>query len=377
MKLQLQSKHFLFFIFLLANLYLNAQANFETASLLAKTALGLELKKNDPFSQVRNAREDLRSVFAPFFEGEGNCLSLTWTAQTLELDRQRQMLCQVERVLLGETANAYVNPLNEKETYSRSGGTVNYVWVKRAPSATLPNIISAVNSLNTIGGIISTPLNFVNVATISDTFSFKTGGFDNYYDLQNRANLKNWYNLYNAKIFIGVVENTFSDGYWGVTTIGNCATNFVNGAMVIRGANTNVSAVSLSIVMAHECGHFFGLTHDDPAVFPLSLMNPIVYDNDKYMSALNLSCIHKAAGVVNTDVITIANTIVKIYPTVVSEILNVENAKSFDILNAFGQIMLKDEKGNALNLEHLSAGLYFVQGADLNSVPFSQKFIKE
>lgn len=377
MDLHLQSKRFLLFTFLLISVGSSAQSNFETAALLAKTALGLELQKEDPLSQVRNAREELRNVYSTYFEGEGMCLNIKWTTQTLELDRQRQMLCQVERVLLGEKANAYLNPINDKETYTRAGGTVNYVWVKRAPSVTLPNINSAVNSLNTISGINATPFDFVNVATIADTFSHKTGGFDNYYDLQNRATLKNWFNVYNAKLFIGVVENTFSDGYWGVTTIGNCETNFTYGAMAIRAANTNVSAVSLSIVMAHECGHFFGLIHDDPAIFPFSLMNPIVYDNNKYISGLNLNCIHKAVGVFNTDVISIPNTIVKIYPTIVEETLNIENAKSFAILNSFGQIFLKDKKTNVINVAHSASGLYFIQGMDLNNIPFCEKFIKQ
>lgn len=355
-----------------------AQNNFEVAAQLAKTVLGIELKQDEPLSQIRNAREDLRAVYVQYFEGDGNCLNLRWTPETIELDRQRQMLCQVERVLLGETANAYINPTNPSETTSRTGGTVKYVWVKRSPSVTLPNITSANNSLNKIGGISATPINFTEVTTITDTFSTKTGGFDNYYDLQNRANLKNWFNLYGAKIFIGVVENTFSDGYWGVTTIGNCSTNFVNGTMAIRAANTNVSPVSLSIVMAHEWGHFFGLTHDDPAVYPHSLMNPIVYDDVNYMSVLNLNCIKKSVGVYNTTVTNVQNSIIKIYPSLVDDILNIENVQSFAIINAVGQIVFKSEKVvNSFSLKDLSKGFYLIRGNDLNNEPFAEKFMKE
>jgi Pregnancy-associated plasma protein-A len=73
---------------------------------------------------------------------------------------------------------------------------------------------------------------------------------------------------------------------------------------------------------------------------------------------------------------------VKIYPSVTSGLLTIENAKSFEIVNAIGQVVEKQGIGilesiRYLTLNHLPNGFYLVKGLDTEGGVFSQKVIKQ
>ncbi|MDZ7880491.1 MAG: PKD domain-containing protein [Saprospiraceae bacterium] len=72
---------------------------------------------------------------------------------------------------------------------------------------------------------------------------------------------------------------------------------------------------------------------------------------------------------------------VKIYPSLTSGLLTIENAKSFDIINSIGQLVLREKGGSGNfqsfpNLSHLPSAIYLVKGVDTEGAVFSQKIIK-
>ncbi|MBL7814078.1 MAG: hypothetical protein JNL70_03655 [Saprospiraceae bacterium] len=81
---------------------------------------------------------------------------------------------------------------------------------------------------------------------------------------------------------------------------------------------------------------------------------------------------------------------VKIYPSVTSGLLTIENALSFHIINSIGQVVLSEKQtqgsGNfqsfsnlthTPNLSHLPNGIYIIRGVDTEGVLFSQKIVKQ
>lgn len=74
---------------------------------------------------------------------------------------------------------------------------------------------------------------------------------------------------------------------------------------------------------------------------------------------------------------------VKIYPSVTKGELTIEGAKSFEVVNAIGQIQKVQNEGvgsiqgtQHLNLD-LPTGLYIIRGLDTEGVHFSQKIVKQ
>ena len=72
---------------------------------------------------------------------------------------------------------------------------------------------------------------------------------------------------------------------------------------------------------------------------------------------------------------------VKVYPSVTSGFLTIENAQSFEIVNTMGQVVvIKQNLQNLkdfVNLSHLPNGLYLVRGVDTEGSLFSVKIVKE
>ena len=71
---------------------------------------------------------------------------------------------------------------------------------------------------------------------------------------------------------------------------------------------------------------------------------------------------------------------VKIYPSVSNGVLTVEGAKSFDIINPFGQVVLSGKaviNQASINISHLTNGLYVVRGVDTEGSDFAKKIIKQ
>jgi hypothetical protein len=74
--------------------------------------------------------------------------------------------------------------------------------------------------------------------------------------------------------------------------------------------------------------------------------------------------------------------VVKIYPSVTSGFLTIENAKSFEIINSVGQVVLKETRSSGNfqsfpNLTHLPNGIYFVKGVDTEGGIFLEKIVKQ
>ena len=72
--------------------------------------------------------------------------------------------------------------------------------------------------------------------------------------------------------------------------------------------------------------------------------------------------------------------VVKIYPSLTNGFLTIENATSFEIINAIGQVMLKRGAQNfqtVENLTHLPKGFYIVKGLDTEGGVFLQKIVRE
>ena len=74
---------------------------------------------------------------------------------------------------------------------------------------------------------------------------------------------------------------------------------------------------------------------------------------------------------------------VKIYPTSVSEILVIEGATNFDVINMTGQITISQrnegasEQRNSVNVSQLASGIYIVKGMDTEGSVFSEKITKQ
>ena len=80
------------------------------------------------------------------------------------------------------------------------------------------------------------------------------------------------------------------------------------------------------------------------------------------------------------NISTIGKGSVKIYPSVSNGILTVEGAKSFEIINPFGQVMLSEKAAvnqASINISHLINGLYVVRGVDTEEFDFAKKIIKQ
>ena len=74
---------------------------------------------------------------------------------------------------------------------------------------------------------------------------------------------------------------------------------------------------------------------------------------------------------------------VKIYPASVSEILIVEGATNFDVINMTGQIAISQrnvgasDQRNSVNVSQLASGIYIVKGMDTEGSVFSEKITKQ
>ena len=75
------------------------------------------------------------------------------------------------------------------------------------------------------------------------------------------------------------------------------------------------------------------------------------------------------------------NAKIKIYPTLTMGELTIEGARSFEIVNTVGQVVVqtfqKLETFGKLNLASLPSGIYLVRGLDTEGSTFSQKIIKQ
>jgi Secretion system C-terminal sorting domain len=88
-----------------------------------------------------------------------------------------------------------------------------------------------------------------------------------------------------------------------------------------------------------------------------------------------------------SKIIVLENTrpsLAKIYPSLTSGILTIENARSFEIVNVSGQVVLSKTQGSGnfqsfpnLSLSHLPNGIYVVKGMDTEGGVFSQKIVKQ
>ena len=76
-----------------------------------------------------------------------------------------------------------------------------------------------------------------------------------------------------------------------------------------------------------------------------------------------------------------SNAKVKIYPTLTIGELTIEGARSFEIVNTVGQVVVqtfqKLETFGKLNLASLPSSIYLVRGLDTEGSTFSQKIIKQ
>ncbi|MBL7818414.1 MAG: VCBS repeat-containing protein [Saprospiraceae bacterium] len=72
-------------------------------------------------------------------------------------------------------------------------------------------------------------------------------------------------------------------------------------------------------------------------------------------------------------------TKVKIYPSVTSTFFTIENAVSFEIVNAVGQVLLskKTTQESTHDIHYFPNGIYFIRGVDTEGGIFSQKIIKQ
>ena len=70
---------------------------------------------------------------------------------------------------------------------------------------------------------------------------------------------------------------------------------------------------------------------------------------------------------------------VKIYPSVVNGNLTIEGAKSFNIVNSIGQVVLSQTliSPSTVNIQHLPSGMYVVKGLDTEGGVFLEKIIKQ
>lgn len=88
-----------------------------------------------------------------------------------------------------------------------------------------------------------------------------------------------------------------------------------------------------------------------------------------------------------SKVITLSNlqkTKAKIYPSVTTGNLTVENIKSFEIINSIGQVVWRETAAQGLgnfqsfpNLTQQPCGIYFIKGVDTEGGIFSEKIIKQ
>ena len=80
------------------------------------------------------------------------------------------------------------------------------------------------------------------------------------------------------------------------------------------------------------------------------------------------------------NVVSNVKTKVKIYPSVSSGILTIENAQTVQIINAVGQIVLSQTATTpqlSLNIQHLTSGFYTVRGVDTEGSAFAEKIVKQ
>jgi photosystem II stability/assembly factor-like uncharacterized protein len=73
---------------------------------------------------------------------------------------------------------------------------------------------------------------------------------------------------------------------------------------------------------------------------------------------------------------------IKIYPSVTSGFLTIENAKSFEIINSVGQVVLRETRSSGNfqsfpNLTQLPNGIYFIKGVGTEGGIFTQKIMKQ
>ena len=70
---------------------------------------------------------------------------------------------------------------------------------------------------------------------------------------------------------------------------------------------------------------------------------------------------------------------VKIYPSVTSGQITLEGAKSFEVINMVGQIVLSQTAIShpTLTIHHLQNGIYLIKGIDTEGSVFSEKIIKQ
>ncbi len=80
------------------------------------------------------------------------------------------------------------------------------------------------------------------------------------------------------------------------------------------------------------------------------------------------------------NVSTVGKTKVKIYPSVSNGYLTVEGAKSFEIINLLGQVVLSETAAihhSYLTIHHLQNGVYIVRGVDTEGGIFADKIVKQ
>jgi parallel beta-helix repeat protein len=87
------------------------------------------------------------------------------------------------------------------------------------------------------------------------------------------------------------------------------------------------------------------------------------------------------------NVSTVGKSKVKIYPSVSNGNLTVEGAKSFEIINAFGQVVLSETdaiqpqlrgiEAASFTIHHLKSGIYIVHGVDTAGGLFVEKIVKQ
>ena len=71
---------------------------------------------------------------------------------------------------------------------------------------------------------------------------------------------------------------------------------------------------------------------------------------------------------------------VKVYPTLTRDVLTVEGARSFEIVNAAGQVAMKQTApihNSSFNIHHLQNGIYIVKGVNTEGGVFVTKVVKQ
>ena len=242
------------------------------------------------------------------------------------------------------------------------GGTVDF-----DPSAGTDSLISA-GSVDIFVSKLDASGNFVWAKSMGGTLEdlawgiavdgpgnvYTTGSFQLTVDFDPGAGTANLVSAGNIDIFVSKLDAS-GNFVWAKSMGG---TGFEEGSAITVDGSGNVYTI----------GDFVGTVDFDPNAGTASLIS--AGGDDIFVSKLS------ARGVA---VQSIRESKVRIYPSLTAGYLTIEGAKSFDVVNVMGQVLLSQTafQGSSINIHAYPNGFYLIKGVDTEGGIFSKKIIKQ